>query len=64
MRYIIADSFDKREVNRTFDADVVPRIGSVVRSKKGHVYRITDIVWYPDPFDRRQNVRALLRREA
>ncbi len=64
MRYIIANSFDKSEVNHAFEADIVPRIGRVVRSKSGHVYRVTDIVWYPDPVDHLQNVRALLRREA
>ncbi len=63
MRYVIAESFDKSEINHFFEADIPPRIGEALRSKAGKVYRIKEIAWYRDPFDRGQNVRVLLSRE-
>ncbi len=63
MRYVIAESFDKSEVNHFFEADIPPRIGETLRSRTGKLYRIKEIAWYRDPLDHGQNVRVLLSRE-
>ena len=62
MRYVIAESFDKSEVNRFFEADIVPKIGRAIKTRGGKWYQIKDVGWTIDAFDHHPNVRVLLKR--
>lgn len=46
MRYVVAESFDRKELRRVFFADIPPRIGATLRLKSGKAYRIIDIEYY------------------
>ncbi|MBF0323529.1 MAG: hypothetical protein HQL42_00515 [Alphaproteobacteria bacterium] len=63
MRFFIAESFDKTEVNHYFEADIPCRIGNRIRARSGRVYRVEDIGWRTDSFDHTPDVRVLLKRE-
>lgn len=63
MRFVIAESFDKTEVNHYFEADIPCRIGNRILARSGRVYRVKDIGWRIDTFDHTPNVRVLLTRE-
>lgn len=62
MRYVISESFDKSEVNRYFEADIVPKIGRAIKTRGGKWYRIKDVGWTIDAFDHHPNVQVLLSR--
>jgi len=62
MRYVITESFDKSELNRCFEADIVPKIGKAIKTRSGKWYRINDVGWTMDPFDHHANVRVLISR--
>lgn len=63
MRFVVTESFDKSEVNHFFDADISCRIGGIIKSRSGKIYRVEDVAWHNDTFDHMPNVRVLLRRE-
>lgn len=63
MRFVIAESFDKSEINHFFEAEVSCRIGGVIKSKSGKIYRVEDIAWHNNTYDHTPNVRVLLKRE-
>ncbi|MBI5164597.1 MAG: hypothetical protein HY985_11935 [Magnetospirillum sp.] len=62
MRFVVAESFDKNEINRFFEADIPPRIGERLRTTNGRLYRITDVGWQADPFDGSPAIRVYLQR--
>jgi len=62
MRFLIDESFDSREVNHYFDADLSVRIGGTVCTRTGKQYRVKDIAFFRDSADKSQNVRVLLKR--
>jgi hypothetical protein len=64
MRFLIKESFDAKDVNRAFEADVVYSVGGHFRTKSGKKFRVLDVAFYADPFDRAQNVWALVKRVA
>jgi len=63
MRFVVAESFDKSEINHFFDAEISCRIGGVIKSRSGKIYRVEDFAWHTDTFDHTPNVRVLLKRE-
>ena len=63
MRFVIAESFDKSEINRCFDADISCRIGGLVKTSSGKIYRVQDVVFHAGSSPSSLNVRALLKRE-
>lgn len=62
MRYVIAQSFEKSEVNHFFRSDMIPKIGRSIKTKKGKWYRIMDIGWVVGEFDKRPDIRVFLQR--
>lgn len=62
MRFIIEESFDAKDINHCFESDVVYGIGGTVRTKSGKKFRVKDVAFYRDPFDKSQNVWVMLKR--
>lgn len=63
MRFVVTESFDKAEINHFFDAEISCRIGGVIKSRSGKVYRVSDVAWHNNTNDHTPNVRVLLTRE-
>jgi hypothetical protein len=63
MRFVIAESFDRTELNHYFEADIAPRIGERIRSRSGRMYRVQDVEFAVRDLDEEIDVRVLLRRE-
>ena len=63
MRFVVTESFDKAEINHYFDAEISCRIGGVIKSRSGKIYRVADVAWHSDTIDHTPNVRVLLKRE-
>ncbi len=63
MRFVIAESFDRTELNHYFEADIAPRIGERIKARSGRIYRVKDVGFSVNPLDDEIDVRVLLRRE-
>jgi len=63
MRFVIMESFDARDVNRTFEADISFRIGDAVDTRNGKIFRIKDLIVSGDEDDDEHDVRVLVERE-
>ncbi len=46
VRYVVVESFDRKELRRVFFADVPARIGATLRFKSGKAYQVVDIEYY------------------
>ena len=62
MKYVIAESYDRTEVNKFFNSDMVPKIGRAIKTKSGKWYRIKDVGWIVNAFDHSPDIRVLLKR--
>jgi len=62
MRFVITESFDRNEVNRYFLSDMVPKVGKELKTRSGKWYRIKDVGWTINEFDRTPDIRVLLKR--
>ncbi len=50
MRYIIEESIDPKDVNRTIFADKVsPRIGEIIFLKDGRTFKVVDVEFHETP---------------
>ncbi len=62
MLYVVSESFDRSELNKAFEWDIFPKVGTAVKTRSGKWYRIKDVGWVIDPFDHHPNIRVLLKR--
>jgi len=62
MRFVITESFDPKEVNRYFESEVYFRIGGILSSKSGKVYRVKDVALCANAFDGHDDIKVLVKR--
>ena len=63
MRFVIMESFDARDVNRIFEADISFRIGDALDTRNGQIFRVKDLVVSGDEDDVEHDLRVLVKRE-
>lgn len=63
MNFLIDESFDRSEINCSFEADIAPCIGQRLRVRSGKVYRVKDIGFAAGRSDDGPSIHVLLKRE-